>query len=85
MASSQFTCSGIAVIAWPERLAEVREALGRLEGVEVHHEDAASGRLVVTQVAGSVDEQMDGLRRIQRLDGVLAADLVYHVSEELEA
>ena len=81
MIPATFTCSGIALIARPERLAEVRRALERLEGVRVHAEDVASGRMVVTQVAADVDGQVEGLRRIQQVPGVLAADLVYHYQD----
>ncbi len=76
-----FTCSGIVVTALPERLGKVREALRAQEGIQLHQEDPASGRIVVTQVAGSDSEQADGLRRIQALPGVLAADLVYYHRE----
>ena len=78
----QFTCSGIVVTAGPGRLAEVRRALEGMEGLRVHQEDPASGRLVVTQVAGSDAEQARGLERIQKVPGVLAADLVYYHREE---
>ncbi len=76
-----FTCSGIAVVARPDRFAEVCQALGELSGVQVHAQDPPSGRIVVTQVAPTTTEQADGLRRIQQIPGVLAADLVYHVCE----
>jgi len=56
-----------------------------LDGLRVHQEDATSGRLVVTQEASSDAEQAEGLLRLQRLPGVLAADLVYYHREEPEA
>ena len=53
-------------------------ALSELPGVEVHERDEATGRIVVTQEAESVDAEVEGLRRIQRLPGVISAELVYH-------
>jgi len=76
-----FTCSGIVVTAGAGRLQDVRRALEAMEGVRLHQEDPPSGRLIVTQVASSDAEQAAGLERIQRTDGVLAADLVYYHRE----
>jgi len=59
-------------------MTRVLRSLRGLENVQVHQADDASGRLVVTQTLGADTEQADGLRRIQRLPGVLAADLVYY-------
>ncbi|HHQ47437.1 MAG TPA: nitrate reductase formation protein NapD [Acidobacteria bacterium] len=75
---SGFTCSGIVVTVRPAEMDRVRRSLEELEGVRVHQEDAASGRLVVTQTGGSDREQAEGLRRIQKVPGVLTADLVYY-------
>ncbi len=83
--SGRFTCSGIVVTARPRELGEVRRRIEGLDGLRVHQEDAASGRLVVTQEASSDAEQAEGLLRLQRLPGVLAADLVYYHREEPEA
>ncbi len=80
-----FTCSGIVVTAEPRELQEVRRIIEALDGLRVHQEDGASGRLIVTQEASSDAEQAEGLLRLQRLPGVLAADLVYYHREEPEA
>ena len=76
-----FTCSGIAVVARPDRFGDVCRALEGLSGVQVHVQDPPSGRIVVTQVTPTTADQAEGLRRIQQLPGVLAADLVYHVCD----
>jgi len=76
-----FTCSGIVVTVRPQRLREVRRLIEALDGLRVHQEDEASGRLIVTQEAPSDAEQAEGLLRLQRLPGVLAADLVYYHRE----
>ncbi len=79
-----FTCSGIVVTVGPGRVQEVRRALEELEGIQLHQEDPSTGRVIVTQVAASDREQAEGLRRIQRVEGVLAADLVYYHREAPE-
>ncbi len=76
-----FTCSGILVTARPSQVDRVREALAGLAGIRVHQLDEATGRLVVTQVAASDAEQAEGLRRLQRIEGVLSACLVYYQRE----
>jgi nitrate reductase NapD len=70
--------SGIVVRTQPARMADLVPELSALPGVRVHQEDPATGRLVLTLEATSVDEEIEGLRRIQRLPGVVSADLVYH-------
>jgi len=74
--------SGIVVAALPEHVAEVARSLAALPGVEVHHADAASGKLVVVQEAASVGEEVEGFKRIRALPHVIAADLVQHYFEE---
>jgi nitrate reductase NapD len=70
--------SGILVIAAPGRFDEVVASLPGLPGVEVHHVDAAASRAVVVQEAAGIDQEVDGLRRIQLLPGVASAEMVYH-------
>jgi nitrate reductase NapAB chaperone NapD len=70
--------SGIVVFTTPAFVPDVAERLAALEFVEVTHVDAAGGRIVVVQERASVAEEMDGLREIQRLPGVVTADLVAH-------
>ncbi len=72
------TCSGILVHAAPGEFAPVVAQLESLPGTRVHQQDPASGRIVVTLEAPSVDDEIDGLRRIQQAPGVLSASLVYH-------
>jgi len=74
--------SGIVVTALPEHVAEVARSLAALPGLEVHHTDSASGKLVVVQEAASVGEEVEGFKRIRALPHVVAADLVQHYFEE---
>jgi nitrate reductase NapD len=71
--------SGILVTTRPDDTAACIEDLAALAGVEVHHRQPESGRIVVVQEGTSVEEQEDGLRRIQALPRVVSACLVQHV------
>jgi nitrate reductase NapAB chaperone NapD len=70
--------SGLVVRTTPEHFDDVLAALGELPGVSVHHCDAATARVVVMQEASTVEGEVDGMRRIQTLRGVVDASLVYH-------
>lgn len=72
--------SGVIVHAHPERIQEVRAALERLPGVEVHAA-TDNGRLVVT-----IEELMQAngstAMELQTIEGVLSAALIYHHQED---
>jgi nitrate reductase NapD len=74
--------SGILVVVPPGYLDATMVALASLPGVEVHHHDAASGRIIVTQEGNSVDAEVEGLKRIKALPRVLVAEMVYHYFED---
>ena len=74
--------SAILVVVQPSRVEATVEALGELDGVEVHHLDRPTGRIVVTQEAEVIRDEMDGLRRIKALPGVALAEMVSHYFEE---
>jgi nitrate reductase NapD len=70
--------SAILVAVPPERLADCAADLETLPGVEVHHTDPATGRLIVVQEADDVDAEMAGLLAIKARPHVRLAELVYH-------
>lgn len=74
--------SGILVVTPADRLEETTRALAALEGVDVHHTDPATGRIVVTQEAGSVHAEVDGLKRIKALPHIILAEMVHHHFED---
>lgn len=81
MKTSSWSVSGLCVTTMPERIDEVEAMLRARPGIEVHGRDCELGRLVVTQERKTVAEHQDGLRALQTLPGVLAADLVIHYSD----
>ena len=70
--------SGILVVVSPAECEASVSALNALPGVEVHHSDKGTGRIVVTQEAETVHEEIEGLKRIKGLPSVAMAEMVYH-------
>ncbi len=70
--------SGIVVTTAPACVPDVATSLAALPFLEVTATDPAGGRIVVVQERTSVADEMEGLRAIQRLPGVISADLVVH-------
>lgn len=71
---------GVLVHAHPMRLDDVIAAMRNLDGLEVH-EQANGGRIVVTIEDTANTRALDTLTAIHKLDGIIAASLVYHCFE----
>jgi periplasmic nitrate reductase NapD len=69
--------SSLLVHSRPDRARAVAGVLRGMAGVEVHG-GIEEGKLVVTLETASEGEVVERLNRIQTLDGVLAATLVFH-------
>ncbi|MGA7950764.1 MAG: chaperone NapD [Thiobacillaceae bacterium] len=76
--------SGVLVVARPDTLSSVAQALSALRGVEVHQQDPLSGRLVAVLEAEDILAETELLRRIQSLPGVAMAEMVTHYFGEDE-
>ena len=74
--------SGILVVVLPEHTRATIDRLQALQGIDVHHTDAASGRIVITQEAESIPAEIDGLKRIRALPGIILAEMSYHNFED---
>ena len=74
--------SGILVIVSPQRVESMVAQLNQTDGIDVHHIDAASGRIVITQEAASIRDEVDGLKRIKALPGIILAEMSYHNFED---
>ena len=70
--------SGILVVTLPEHTGNIIEQLQRLPGIDIHHIDAATGRIVITQEAESIPAEIDGLKRIRALPDIILAEMSYH-------
>lgn len=76
--------SGVLVVAHPENLSSVAQALSALPGVEVHQQDPRSGRLVAVLEAEDIQAEIDLLRRVKSVPGVTLAEMVTHYFGEDE-
>jgi len=74
--------SGILVVVPPERLEQAVLELNALPGVDVHHTDPATGRIVITQEGETIGAEVDGLKRIKDLPYVVLAEMVHHRFED---
>ena len=74
--------SGILVIVSPQRVDSMVTELNQMDGIDVHHIDAASGRIVITQEAESISAEVEGLKRIRALPGIILAEMSYHNFED---
>jgi nitrate reductase NapAB chaperone NapD len=70
--------SGLLVICEPSSTEDCVRHLERCSDIDVYVTDHAVGRVVVVLETKTLDEQTDGLRRVQRLPHVKSAELVYH-------
>jgi nitrate reductase NapD len=74
--------SGILVVVASERVEAMVTQLNQMDGIDVHHIDAATGRIVITQEAESISDEVDGLKRIRALPGIILAEMSYHNFED---
>ena len=74
--------SGILVIVSPQRVDSMVDQLKEMDGIDVHHIEAATGRIVITQEAEHIKDEVDGLKRIRALPGIILAEMSYHNFEE---
>lgn len=74
--------SGILVIVSPKNVDAMVAELGQMDAIDVHHIDAATGRIVITQEAETISNEVDGLKRIRALPGIILAEMSYHNFED---
>ena len=84
MVHEELHIASLVVHAVPGRLSRVSDAVAALPGAEVHAA-APNGKLVVTLEAASAGELTGTVSRIQHIEGVLSAVLVYQCADTLDA
>jgi nitrate reductase NapD len=70
--------AGILVVLRPEAWEPGLDRLAAIPGVEVHHTEPASSRVVVVVEAADLPAQEAALNGIRAVTGVLVAEPVYH-------
>jgi len=73
--------SGILVQTKPERVEGLVEEIKSSNYCEYHHHDEL-GRIIVTIEEENTEKEIEQLKGIQLLKGVIAADMIYSYSEE---
>jgi nitrate reductase NapD len=70
--------SGILVVTTPSEIDALIDTLNAMPELEVHNVDRESSRLIVVQEAETVHDEVDGLKKIKKLPGIVLAEMVYH-------
>ena len=84
MQEEDFNVSSLVVLCAPSAIARLWEAVNAISGAECHYKDA-SGKIIVTLESQSIEEEIKLLKRIEGLEGVISAQMIYaYHSTELE-
>ncbi|MCK4675443.1 MAG: chaperone NapD [Gammaproteobacteria bacterium] len=70
--------SGILIISTPSEIDALIDSLNAMPDVEVHHIDRDNNKLIVVQEAEAIHKEVDGLKKIKKLPGIVLAEMVYH-------
>lgn len=70
--------SGILIVSTETEIDILINALNAMPGVEVHHVDQNSSKLIIVQEAETVRDEVDGLKQIKKLPGIVLAEMIYH-------
>ena len=70
--------SGILVVCTPSSIDSTIDTLESMPGLEVHHIDRETNRLIVVQEAETIHDEVAGLKQIKKLSGIVLAEMVYH-------
>jgi nitrate reductase NapD len=79
-----FAVASMVIAAKPGEAVAVRSRLEALPGVEVHA-CTEEGKMVITIDRDSEGESIDLLGKIESLEGVVSASLVYHYCDNAPA
>ena len=74
--------SGILVRLRPDDWDTGRRRLAALPDIEVHHEEAETGRIIVVVESDGLSGHENALKAIRDLPGVILAEPVYHYAPE---
>lgn len=80
-----FNVSSLVVLCVPQDMESLWKKINMISGAECHYQDA-SGKIIVTLESQSIEEEIKIVKRIERLEGVILAQMIYaYHSTELEA
>lgn len=85
MQEEDFNVSSLVVLCAQKDIESLWGKINAIKGAECHYQDA-SGKIIVTLESQSIEEEIKLLKQIERLEGVLSAQMIYaYHSTELEA
>ena len=70
------------MVSTPSEIDQLIDTLNAMPGTEVHHVDRDSSKMIVVQEAESINDEVDGLKKIKKLPGIVLAEMVYHYFAE---
>jgi nitrate reductase NapAB chaperone NapD len=70
--------SAILIVTPSGQIRAACDDLNSMDGVDVHHVDVDADRAILTQEAASVEDEVEGLRRIQEHPSIALAEMVEH-------
>ena len=70
--------SAILVATKPENTLRMIDTLNGIQDVEVFHHDESTGKIIIIQEAEAIHEEVDGLKKIKKLPGIIMAEMVEH-------
>ena len=80
-----FNVSSLVVLCAPENIESLWNRINAMEGAECHYRDE-SGKIIVTLESQNIDEEIRRLKRIEELEGVISAQMIYaYHSKELQS
>ena len=75
--------SSIVISCHPDKADSAKGIIKDIAAVEIHHH-LANGSLIAVLESSSVDDEVDLVKAIMRVDGVADVRLAYHNFEDLE-
>ncbi len=81
----KFNVSSLVVLCAPQNIESLWKKINEIEGAECHYKEE-SGKIIVTLESESIEQEIHLLSRIERIEEVLSAQMIYaYHSTELEA
>ncbi len=70
--------SAILVTTTPDNTLNMIETLNGIRDVEVFHHDESTGKIIIIQEAEAIHDEVNGLKKIKALPGIILAEMVEH-------
>ena len=84
MQEKNLNVSSLIVMCKPEDISRLQEEIEKIPNAQCHYSDK-NGKIVVTLETESIDEEICLLRQIEKLQGVVLAQMIYaYHNAELE-